>query len=119
MKRTRISVVLGILLAYCVVGGANALADVVGPKLRPALDAANADDGFPVIITLAEKANIRRFKDNDRSVRRRNIVTELRQKATASQRGLDAFLKLQKAPAAKRLWLINGLAVSLPASVIR
>ena len=119
MKRTSLHVVLAALLIYSIVGGASALADVVGPKLRPALDAANATDVFPVIITLAEKADIRRFRDRNLSVRRSKIISSLKQNSALSQRGLEAFLKLRNAPAAKRLWLINGLAVSLRASVIR
>ena len=119
MKRTSLSILLAILLAYSIVGGASALADVVGAKLRPALDAANADDVFPVIITLVEKANVRKFKDQNRSVRRNKIVKELKQKAAVSQKQLEVFLKRHNAPPSERLWLINGLAVRLPASVIR
>ncbi len=119
MIRNTIRVVLAALLIYSLAGGTSALADVVGPKLRPMLDAAEANDVLPVIITLAEKADIRRFRDRNRSIRRSKIVSALKQKSAVSQRLLDTFLRLRRAPAAKRLWLINGLAVRLPASVIR
>lgn len=119
MKKTAIHFVVVSLFVCSMAGAVNALADVVGSKLRPVLEAADETDVFPVIITLADRADVHRFKDRKLSVRRSKIVKALKQKAAVGQRGLKALLKLRKAPAGKRLWLINGLAIRLPAAVIR
>ena len=94
-------------------------ADIIDPMLRTALDLAAPDDRFPVIVILSDQINIQQFRDRDISARRTRILEALKQKALVSQASLDAFLKLVGNPPVKRLWLINGLAVRLPARVIR
>ena len=88
------------------------------PRLQAALAGAAGSDRFPVIIVLSDRADLSRFKDRDTSLRRRKIVAALKQKANLGQRGLEIFLATRGISNIKRLWLINGLAATLPASVI-
>ena len=117
--RPRVHCLAGLLLLCLLAGGSVARADVIGPELRPALDAAAVFDVFPVIITLSDKVNLRQFTDQDIAMRRTRMVAALKEQASLSQQGVRAFLAVRGAPPVKRLWLINGLAVRLPAFVIR
>lgn len=98
--------------------GSSMQAATLDPKLSVALEGAAAGERFPVIIILSDKADLRRLKDRDIPLRRRKIVAALKQKASLRQPGLVAFLRARGVSDIKRLWLINGLAASLPAPLI-
>ncbi len=120
MNATRVSLITCLLVCcLCIVATSARAAATIGPKLQAELDAANIDDVIPVIITLSDKANLKQFRDRDRSVRRSKLITALKSKATQSQKGLEGFLRARGATGIKRLWLTNSLAAHLPASAIR
>jgi len=120
MKTTSLSIIV-CLLVCCLCLGANSAraAATIGPKLAAELDTAKRDDVIPVIITLSDKVDLDKFKDKNLSVRRNNLITDLKSKANQSQRGLEGFLRAKGASEIKYLWLINALAVRLSASDIR
>ncbi len=100
---------------FCSTAARSATLD---PKLQTALAGAAGTDRFPVIIVLSDRADLSRFRDRDASLRRRRIVAALKQQANLGQRGLETFFAARGISNIKRLWLINGVAATLPASVI-
>ena len=109
-----VSLLVSCLSLFC----GSVYAAILDPKLSAALEAAAAGERFPVIIILSDKADFRRFKDRDIPLRRRKIVAALKQKAKLRQPALETFLRARGASDIKRLWLINGLAASMPVSLI-
>lgn len=107
-----------LLLVIC--GCAAGLrAEILTPQLRAQLDAGPQDAAYPVLVTLADPVDIRQFRERDRGVRRARLVTALQQRAALRQAGLEALLHSRGVTRYRRLWLINGLAATLPAQLIR
>jgi bacillopeptidase F len=94
-------------------------AAVVSPKLQSLLNTLPDQAEISVIVTLSEKADIHLIKDMDKRLRRSKIITTLKSKADITQRPLRDFLEIRKARKIKSLWLINGMAITASASVIR
>jgi bacillopeptidase F len=76
------------------------------------------DAEVAVIISLADKVDPGQFKEPNKGLRRAALVHALKGKATATQGSLNAFLKGKGAGRLKQLWIINGLAATVKASVI-
>jgi serine protease AprX len=74
-----------------------------------------------VIVTLSDKVDPADFsgKGTPKGLLRARLITALKAKAGATQGPLMRFLKSRGAGRAVSLWLINGLAVTAPAEVIR
>jgi len=92
---------------------------VIGPKLQSMLLSAAPDTQVPVIIRLADRADIGRFRERDLHLRRTRMIRALRQKAGYSQKMLRRFIRQRGGNELHELWLINGLAAHLPARLIR
>ena len=119
MKRTSLSVIACLLVCCLCPGAAGArTAATIGPKLAAELESAKPDDVIPVIISMADKVDLDKFKDKNLSVRRNNLITALTSKANQSQKGLEGFLRAKGVSEIEQLWLINAMAVSLHASDI-
>lgn len=73
---------------------------------------------IPVIITFADKADVHAFRDKDKHRKREKIVRALQNKAKYRQKNIKAFLKAHGRKSHQSLWLINGLAVEVPARLI-
>ena len=85
------------------------------PDLQRAVQALNPDAEVAIIITLRSTAVPQDFRAGDRATRRFTLIQHLRQTAHASQSSLRQFLSSQGAKDEKDLWLINGIAVRVPA----
>ncbi len=96
----------------------HAQAQVVSPKLQSLLNTLPDQAEIPVIVALSDKANIHLIKDQDKRLRRSKIITALKSKADLTQSPLKRFLENRKAKKMKSLWLINGIAVTVPSEVI-
>jgi bacillopeptidase F len=72
-----------------------------------------------VIVTFSEKADLGNIKDKDKKLRRSRIIRALRKKADSTQGRFKDFLKDRGAKRTKSLWIINGMAVTARADVLR
>ena len=93
-------------------------AGVVDSRLADALRGASADREFPVIIHLADKADIKSVRNSDRSRHRAAILTRLRDNARNSQRSVQTFLNANYAKHITPLWIVNGIAVTAGPALI-
>ncbi|PLX83000.1 MAG: hypothetical protein C0617_12980 [Desulfuromonas sp.] len=92
---------------------------VLDPGLRAVLDGAAAGEKVPVIVTFAGRADLEGLKGLSRGERRTGVVKRLRAGAEQVQGPCRAFLRTRGVERLQPLWIINGLAVSAPAEVIR
>jgi len=95
-----------------------ASAGIVDPPLRASLATLGPDDDVQVIIKLTGTVNLEKINDREKSVRRSNIVTSLRETADVSQKQLITFLQKKQTNKLRQLWVINGLATTVPASLV-
>ena len=91
----------------------------ISPDLQSALESLGPDEEIPVIIILSDKIDVTIIKDINKSLRRSRMVKELKSRAEVSQRSLKAFLESKSAKKLKPLWIINGMAATVRADVIR
>ena len=110
-----IFLIFGIFISWT---SAHAQAAKITPELQETLQSSQPDDEISVIVTLAEKADIKPFKDKPKSLRRAGIVTALKNKTNLMQGPLKAHLEGRGAKKIKSLWLINGMAVTARVDVI-
>jgi hypothetical protein len=120
MSRNSLPIFFLVISLACFCGAATASsANVITPELEAALGALPPGEEMSVIVTLSTRANLGPFHDMPRLQRRAEIIKTLKNEADLTQRPLLAFLASRRATEAKSLWLINGLAVTAQADVIR
>lgn len=105
------------VLAWVALGGAQAAE--IAPELAAELAARTPQDEIAVIVTLADRVDPRLFELADRSQRDTRLVEALKKKAAATQTPHRVFLQNNGARDIRELWIINGIAVTARASVIR
>jgi bacillopeptidase F len=88
-----------------------------GPTLADVLRTAAPNDRIPVIVTLADRVDVRAFADADKHARRANINRALQTKADESQAALRAFLQERGATRVTPLWVVNGIAATVTPSL--
>lgn len=76
------------------------------------------DYELPVIIHMSEKAAIDFITGKDKRIRTKKIVSALKDKAKGTQEQLRSFLEMRKAKKIKSLWIINGIAVTVPVRLV-
>jgi bacillopeptidase F len=102
-----------------VVISANSLhAQNIGPRLQSVLQSAKAEEKVSVIITLSDRVDLGRFKGRRDPKNRASLNRSLRQKTAQTQQRLRRRLRNLNAQNVKSLWIINGLAATVPAKVI-
>lgn len=106
-----------VALAWAALGGARAAE--IAPELATELAARTPQDAIAVIVTLADRVDPRLFELADRSQRDTRLVEALKKKAAATQTPHRVFLQNNGARDIRELWIINGIAVTVRASVIR
>jgi bacillopeptidase F len=116
-RTRRLSIAVAVTLAC--LACASAQSARITPDLAAALAARAPHDEIGVIVSLADKVDLRQFAPADRSRRDTRLVKALKAKAAATQGPYRAFLQNQGARGLRELWAINGLAVTARASVIR
>lgn len=109
----------GVLAIIACMVCADAHAQVIAPELAAELSLRAPSDEVPVIVYLSAKVDHRLFRQADRSKRDTRLVKALRENAAAKQATHRVFLQNQGARRLRDLWLVNGLAVTAKASVIR
>jgi len=97
----------------------SAAAGVVAPEVAALLQSSSANDRISVIIQLKAKADVGSIQEKNRSLRREKIIRALQDNANASQKPLMQWLTAgQDVAGWKHLWMINAIAVTVPAASI-
>ncbi len=94
-------------------------AAVLNPDVASSLKSRRPDEKISVIVTLADQAVIGQFSEMPRRLRRAAIIKSLKEKAEHSQMPLRTFLQNRGIKKSIQLWLINGMALTAGADVIR
>jgi serine protease AprX len=97
---------------------AAASAAVITPELAHEIASKGPQEEIPVIIQLADRVNHRQYELRNRRLRDNRLVRALKDRADLTQRLIGAQLIQLGARNAKQLWIINGIAATLPARVI-
>jgi len=98
--------------------GLEARAGVIAPDLQQILRSLDADTEVAVIVTLADRVDLKHFKDRDKAVRRSKIIRALKDKSEKTQKNIRQYLQQTKAKKIKPFWIFNGLAVKANAGVL-
>ena len=77
--------------------GFAARADVIAPDLQKRLRSLDPDGEVAVIVTLADKVDLKKFKDKDKRLHRSRIIKALKDKSEKTQKHIRQFLERQKA----------------------
>lgn len=93
-------------------------AATVSPEVDYLIKLSKPSDKISVIVTLKSKADLNTIQNKNKSIRREKILTALKNKANTSQQSLHAWLKANDSAKLKLLWLINAVAVDIPAGKI-
>lgn len=122
MKRAKLNFIRNILAACAVsvfVLPWTGFADVIEPELSSVLQSAPPGTEVPVIVRFRDKADLSRFRGMEKRHRRPGVVKALREKADAVQKPLMEALDAKGIKKKKTLWIINAMALSATADVIR
>lgn len=98
---------------------AGAQAVVIAPDLEAELAVRAPDDEVSVIVTMSSKVNQRLFEVKDRRQRNTRLFKALKEKAAATQGPMRTLLQNNRARRVRELWVINGMAITVPASLVR
>ncbi len=112
----RILLMLALLFATVSVNAAPAK---IAPGLEKSLQTLGPDNEVALIVRFAEKVDLRAFNRAMPAERRAQIIRALQQNAARSEKPLRNILKGKSARRVKSLWLINGLAVTVPSRVVQ
>lgn len=103
--------------------GSQVHASPVSPQLEAVLGSLPPDEEIPVIVTLREKPDLRGLKSEltgiSRRPQRQKLIEMLKGLADSSQTLLKALLETRKAKNVRSLWIINGIAFSIPAYMVQ
>ncbi|WP_373500401.1 S8 family serine peptidase [Desulfococcus sp.] len=116
MKRQLFAVMLFLIL--CAAAGPATHAGEIDPLLISKLNALGPDEEVPVIIYLYGTVDLTAFTDKDKAVRSSKIIKSLIDKKDATQKELLQILKKNKIKNPVSLWIVNGIAARVPASLV-
>jgi len=111
--RIALAATLAVLFSTGVQGAA------ITPELAAELAARAPDDEVSVIVTMSNKVNQRLFEVKDRRQRNTRLFKALKERAAATQGPLRTLLQNNRARRVRELWMINGMAITVPASLVR
>jgi len=121
MDRSRTSylpLITGALLLACLAG--TAAAAVVDPELEAELKKRAPQEEVAVIVSLADKVNLKLFKLNKgRTKVDPTLIKALRTRAATTQAPIKQFLQNKGGKNLKELWAVNGIAVKLRADAVK
>jgi len=113
------SILFGLLAIAAVTAAPGASAGTIGPHLQERLQTAAPDEEVAVIIRLDGKVRVHDFKDRDRKKRRAKLIRALKKHAGLRRGTLRSELDRGRSRRLRELWLINGVAVVVPARRIQ
>ncbi len=114
-----VRILFALLLATWFAGTAYAAAPArITAQLEQHLQKLEPDKEVAIIVRFSGKANLREFSNALPSERRPQIIRALQAKAALSEKPLVDFLKRKPVRRIKSLWLINGLALTVPVRLV-
>ena len=116
MLKIRSSLLVSSLLIFFLIS--HSQGGVISPELQSILQSSGDEDEISVIATLSDRPDLPGIQERYRRLLRAKIIKALRETADLTQRPLREFLKMRRASRVTPLWLINGMAVTVPAYVI-
>ncbi|MBW2623959.1 MAG: S8 family serine peptidase, partial [Deltaproteobacteria bacterium] len=96
-----------------------ASAGTVAPDLQAILDTSGFTEGIPVIITFKGRIDLKQYADKDRKSRRTRIIRALREQALLQGTRMRNFTRTRGIQNIQPLWLINGMALTVPPDVVQ
>jgi bacillopeptidase F len=105
--------------ALAVLVATGAWGAVITPELSAELAVRAADEDVAVIVSFADRVDPRLFAVKDRSQRDTRLFMALKAKAAATQGPLQTWLQSHPARRVRELWVINGVALTVPASSVK
>lgn len=107
---------LGICLAVCAMG---VQAGVIGPDLTHAMARRGTHADTAVIVRLSEPVQLESLAATSRNTRDNRLLSALKVRAAANRVALQPLLTSLEAQRIKDLWLINAVALTLPANFVK
>ena len=115
----RVLFLFAILLVSVPAGAVNVPDQArVSAGLAQHLQTLGPDQEVAVIVRFAGRTDLTLFNNPVIAERRSQIIQTLQQKAAHSEKPLVNFLKGRPARQVKSLWLINGVALKVPARMV-
>ncbi len=93
-------------------------AGVVTSELEAVLQGVAADEEIPVILSFYDRVDLGPYQRFKKERRRTGVVRALKANAEKTQQSLRAYLGSARGKNIKTLWIINGLAVTVPAAEV-
>jgi serine protease AprX len=93
-------------------------AGLISQDLQAELHSIGAEEEVSVILHLVDKVNLKTFRDKNKAIRSSRIIKALRDKSNKSQKALLKYLQKNKTKQLTSLWITNGIAVRVPASLV-
>ena len=116
IRSVLIAVTAGLVL---LVSALPSPAGVIDAELQDVLDEMRSGDQVSVILRFARKVDLGRYRDQDIALRRRRMVTALREQAERSHEAVAHILARPGVTRQTTLWVINGKAITTGAEIIR
>ena len=109
------------LLMGLLLGTTSHLANAgsIAPDLAGALATRASHAAVPVLVRLSDRVDLGQFVLEDRRQRNGRLFTALKAKAQATQGPLLGFMAERGATSVKALWLVNGLAATVSAAIVK
>src|SRR5574340_96342 len=102
-----------------ILGAASVQGAVISPELSVERAAREADEDVAVIVSFADRVDPLLFEVTDRRQRDARLFMALKAKAAATQGPLQTWLQANPALRVRPLWVINGMALTVPASKVK
>jgi serine protease AprX len=93
-------------------------AGVIAPELARELTNRTASEPIPIIVQFSERVDLRNYLVKDRRLRNALLLRALRDKSDRFQQLFKARLDPYPTSNYRQLWLINAVAVTLPAGAV-
>jgi serine protease AprX len=97
----------------------SAWAGSISKDLETALEALDPDEEVSIIAVLADRPKLSGLEMHQYKGHRPQLIRSLRSHAELSQSDLRGFLSTERVKRQIPLWIINGMAISAPAEVVR
>jgi bacillopeptidase F len=117
MPATKLLRAVATTLALLIAAGVQGA--VIAPELAAELAVRAPEDEVPVIVSFSDRVDYRLFEVKDRSQRDNRLLLALKAKAAATQGPLRTWLQSHPARRVRELWVINGMAMTVPASSVK
>jgi bacillopeptidase F len=106
--------------ALCVaIEAGNAQAAVITPALERAMAARGTHADTAVILRFTDSLDLQTLAVTDRRKRDNRLLLALKERAARKRSAIEPLLVANDAQRIKELWIINGLAVTVPAVAVK